>query len=153
MGVSMLSFSSRRSWGVQPDASPSLPLPMLSSKRRLEFLLPYLSRMPVFLERGLVAGHLAYIVSLNIMLSSEPRLGHHSLEMYQILRLLKNFFNTGIWVWIVLELCGFFKELAKFETKGIFIISMPSVKVFDTFSQLGKERHYQIHLYITETKV
>ena len=87
-----------------------LPLPMLASERRLELLLPHLSRMPVFQERGLVAWHSACVVSLNIMLSSEPRLDHHQLEMYQILRLLKNFFNTGIlgvtctWImWIFLK--------------------------------------------------
>lgn len=129
------------------------PLPMLASERRSELLLPHLSRMPVSQERGLVAWHLAYIVSLNIILSAEPQLDHYPLEMYQILRLLKNFFNTGIWVWILFELRGFFfKELAKFETKGILIIPMPSVEVFDTYSQLGKERYYQVHLYITETK-
>lgn len=71
---------------------------------------------------------------------------------FKVIEELFQYWNLGvnlIWIlWIF-----FFKELAKFETKGILIISMPPVEVFDTYSQLGKERHYQVHLYITETRV
>lgn len=120
------------------------PLPMLGNKGTLELLSPHLSRMLVFWER--VLWHDIWLIPFKYHAFIRTLVGSlltRNVSNFKVIVQLSQFWNFGLNHFFSFLSSSFFFLMSQINLKqrGIFIIPMPLVKVFDTYFYSQKESH------------